>query len=236
MDLLKTQKTLPLAWAAPDEVTDAQLLRGHTAEHLQRLRVAGDFDADTAYHPDIDAHARRSVGAAFRVLVLARGGEPAFSLMRPPGHHATRHAAMGFCYLGSMALAALEARAQGVERVAIFDFDVHHGNGTEDIVAGKPGIIFASVHQHPAYPGTGIADVGSNCFNFPVAPGTPRPAWRKAFTLALDRIRAQPPQVVGVSAGFDAYVRDPLAHGTLERDDFHWLGTQLRALVFASWR
>ncbi len=230
VDLLKSQKTLPLHWSEPMEVTDAQLLRGHTAEHLQRLRQAEDFDADTAYHPDIDQHARRSVGAAFRALALARTGEPAFSLMRPPGHHATRHTAMGFCYLSTLALTALEARAQGVGSVALFDFDVHHGNGTEDIVAGQSGITFASVHQHPAYPGTGSADVGGNCFNFPVAPGTPRPAWRKAFEHALARLREHAPHIVGVSAGFDAFVRDPLANGTLEKEDFHWLGTQVRAL------
>ncbi len=230
VDLLKLQKSLPLAWAEPAPVEDSQLLRGHSAEHLRRLAVEEDFDADTRYLPGIAEHARRSVGAAFRAVGLALAGEPAFGLMRPPGHHATRHRAMGFCYLSTMALAALEARARGVARVAVFDFDVHHGNGTEDILSGKEGTTFVSVHQHPAYPGTGTADVGGNCFNFPVAPGTPRPAWRAAFTKALERVAESKPGLVGVSAGFDAYRGDPLANGTLEREDFLWLGRSVRSL------
>ncbi len=128
-----------------------------------------------------------------------------------------------------MAVAALEAKAQGL-RVAVFDFDVHHGNGTEDILRGADGVAFASVHQSPCYPGTGTADVGPNCFNFPVPPGTSREAWREIFSRALGRLAATGPQVLGVSAGFDAYVKDPLANGTLEREDFLWLGQQIRAL------
>jgi len=236
LDLLRLQKTLPLQWAEPAEVTDAQILRAHTPEHLRRLAQPGDFDGDTPAHPGIDQHARRSVGGAIRAMALARSGETAFSLMRPPGHHATRSLAMGFCYLGSMAIAVLEARALGVGRVAVLDFDVHHGNGTEDILAGQPGTTFVSVHQHPAYPGTGAVDVGGNCFNFPVGPGTPRAAWRQVYEAAFERLVAARPQLVGVSAGFDAYSKDPLANGTLERDDFLWLGKRLRALgvpVFA---
>ena len=230
LDLLRQQKTLELQWAAPAEVTDAVLLRVHTAAHLARMSLREDFDGDTPAHPGIEGHARRAVGGAIEAMRRAWKGEPAFSLMRPPGHHATRGQPMGFCYLGSLAIAALEARATGVERVALFDFDVHHGNGTEDIVAGQPGVTFASVHQHPCYPGTGTADVGGNCFNFPVAPRTPREAWRTALSRALERLRESRPQLMGVSAGFDAYVRDPLANGTLEREDFHWLGTQVRAM------
>ena len=230
VDLLKLQKSLPLTWAEPSSVDDTQLLRGHSAAHLKRLDVEEDFDADTRYLPGIADHARRSVGGAFRAVELARSGEPAFSLMRPPGHHATRDRAMGFCYLSTMALAALEARARGVARVAVFDFDVHHGNGTEDILVGKEGTTFVSVHQHPAYPGTGTADVGGNCFNFPVAPGTLRPAWRATFTKALERVADSKPGLIGVSAGFDAYRGDPLANGTLEREDFLWLGRSLRSL------
>jgi acetoin utilization deacetylase AcuC-like enzyme len=229
-DLLRMQKSLPIEWAEPAPVTDAQLLRGHSPGHLERLRSEQDFDGDTPWHPGIDGHARRGVGAALRALELARKGDQPLSLMRPPGHHATRNHAMGFCYLGSMGLAALEARATGTARVAVFDFDVHHGNGTEDIVAGVDGITFVSVHQHPCYPGTGTADVGGNCFNFPVAPATPRTEWRVTFERAIERVKSARPEMVGVSAGFDAYVRDPLANGTLEKEDFHWLGQQMRAL------
>jgi acetoin utilization deacetylase AcuC-like enzyme len=137
---------------------------------------------------------------------------------------------MGFCYLNSMAIAALEALGTGVRRVAVFDFDVHHGNGTEAILAGHPGVWFASVHQHPCYPGTGTADVADNCFNYPVRPGLPREEYRKVLDRAMERLMAQRPEVIGVSAGFDAYAHDPIAQETLEAEDFHALGQRLRGL------
>lgn len=227
VDLLRSQKLLPISWIEPDLATDAQIRRAHTAECLARLAVPSDFDGDTAWHPGIEQHARASAGAALKAMDLAAAGSPAFSLMRPPGHHATRTQSMGFCYLGSISIAALEAQSRG-RRVALFDFDVHHGNGTEDIVAGVEGITFASVHQSPCYPGTGLTDVSHNCFNYPVAPGLSRPLWRDALQRALDRLQQSKPDILGVSAGFDAYVKDPLANGSLEMEDFHWLGQQLR--------
>ena len=228
IDLLRSQKSLPLNWAEPAAVTREQLLRGHSEAHLTLLETPSDFDADTPYHQGIGDHARRGVGGALRALDLALSGEPAFSVLRPPGHHAMRDHPMGFCYLGSIALAALEARARGL-RVAVFDFDVHHGNGTEALLAGHEGIAFASVHQSPAYPGTGTTNVSTNCFNYPVPPAASREAWRKAFRGALDRLMATQPQVLAVSAGFDGYRGDPLANGSLERDDFEWLGAQVRS-------
>jgi acetoin utilization deacetylase AcuC-like enzyme len=229
-ELLRDQKALPVDWTDPAPVIDATLLRAHAPGHLERLGMAQDFDGDTPFFPGIGDHARRGVGAALRALELARQGKSAFSLMRPPGHHATRNHAMGFCYLSSIAIAVLEARATGLDRIGVFDFDVHHGNGTEDILAGTQGVWFASVHQHPCYPGTGTSDVSHNCFNYPVDPGTPRLEWRKRLEQALERVLREKPQLLAVSAGFDAYAKDPLAHGTLEREDFHWLGQRLRAV------
>jgi acetoin utilization deacetylase AcuC-like enzyme len=150
--------------------------------------------------------------------------------MRPPGHHATRDRAMGFCYLNNIAIAALEAVATGAKSVAVFDFDVHHGNGTEAILFDRPGVEFFSVHQFPCYPGTGAKNVGKNCFNYPVAPGTPRESWRATLAHALADLKRFRPDLVGVSAGFDAYARDPLADGALLAEDFHWLGQSLRKL------
>jgi acetoin utilization deacetylase AcuC-like enzyme len=137
---------------------------------------------------------------------------------------------MGFCYLNNIAIAVLEAQAAGCKRIAIFDFDVHHGNGTEDILLNRRGIEFFSVHQFPAYPGTGAKNAGHNCFNYPVAPGTPRQAYRARLAHALDDLRSFHPDLVAVSAGFDAYVHDPLADGTLLPEDFYWLGESLRKL------
>ena len=137
---------------------------------------------------------------------------------------------MGFCYLNNIAIAALEALATGIRRIAVFDFDVHHGNGTEDILLNREGAAVFSVHQHPCYPHTGAQDAGNNCFNFPVRPELPHRKYRETLARALERLSDFKPELVAVSAGFDAYARDPLAEETLERDDFFWLGQSLRAL------
>jgi acetoin utilization deacetylase AcuC-like enzyme len=228
--MLKAQQELPIEWLVPSSVTDQQLLRAHTPEMLERLKGPGDFDGDTPWHENIGNYARASVAAALDAMKLARAGETVFSLMRPPGHHATRTRAMGFCYLNNIAIAALEALATGTERVAVFDFDVHHGNGTEDILLGQANAAFFSIHQFPCYPGTGQKNVGDNCFNYPVEPSTPRETWRATLSRALNDVKRFSPTLVGVSAGFDAYLRDPLADGTLLAEDFFSIGEELRAM------
>lgn len=230
LDKLRSQTELPIIWGSPAEVSDTSILRAHSAPHLAAINETQDFDADTPYYPDIAAHAHRSAGGALEALKSVRAGEMAFSLMRPPGHHATRNQAMGFCYLNSIAIASLEALATGAKRVAVYDFDVHHGNGTEAILQDHPGTAFFSIHQFPCYPGTGGANVGNNCFNYPVAPGTPRTQYRKVLSQALDALKRFEPDIIAVSAGFDAYARDPLADETLEAEDYHWLGESFRNL------
>ena len=229
-EMLRDQTELPLAWATPTPATDDALLRAHTPEYLARLRIPRDFDADTAFFPNIASLARNSTGSALLALAFAREGQSVFSLMRPPGHHATRNEVMGFCYLNNVAIAALHARATGSKRIAVFDFDVHHGNGTEAILVNQPDTAFFSIHEHPCYPGTGAANVGDNCFNYPVAPHTPRAEYRRRLTRALLDLKSFQPELIAVSAGFDAYARDPLAHGSLEAEDFHWLGAELRGI------
>ena len=215
-------------WRVPTAVVaDETLLLVHTPAHLKRLGQHRDFDADTPYLPDIEAHARRGVGAALAAADLALAGERAFSLMRPPGHHAMSDQAMGFCYLNQIAVAALSARARGTERVAIWDFDAHHGNGTEAILHGRDGCLFTSVHQYPGYPGTGTTSF-ANCRNWPVAPRTPRAKHLAALRASLDAVIAFRPGLVLVSAGFDAFVQDPLTAMTLETEDFATLGRWLR--------
>jgi acetoin utilization deacetylase AcuC-like enzyme len=132
--------------------------------------------------------------------------------------------------LNSIAIAVLEAVATGAKRVAVFDFDVHHGNGTEAILMNQPGTAFFSIHQYPCYPGTGTRNVGKNCFNYPVPPHTPREEYRQVIQRALDTLREFEPDLVAVSAGFDAYAHDPIAQETLEAADFRWIGLQLGQL------
>src|SRR6267154_2999176 len=174
LERLRAQKDLTITWAAPEQIQEEMLLRAHSPEHLARLTEPSDFDPDTPFFPRIADYARASAGAALAALKAARAGETVFSLMRPPGHHATRRNAMGFCYLSTCAIAVLEALATGAKRVAVYDFDVHHGNGTEAILLNKSGAAFFSIHQFPCYPGTGTRNAGENCFNYPVPPQTPR--------------------------------------------------------------
>jgi len=227
---LRRQTEIPITWLKPGPCDEAAVLRAHTPEFLARLKVPEDFDADTPFFLRIADYARASASAGLKALKAALAGEMVFSLMRPPGHHATRNRAMGFCYLNNTAIAVLEAIAQGVKRVAVFDFDVHHGNGTEAILLNKPGVAVFSVHQFPCYPGTGIRNVGANCYNFPVLPQTCRAEYRQVLASALDYLRTFQPELVAVSAGFDCYAGDPLAQGSLEKEDFHWLGKSIRSL------
>jgi acetoin utilization deacetylase AcuC-like enzyme len=230
LERLRNQTDLAITWAGPEAVEDATLLRAHSPAHLQRLTEPRDFDTDTPFFEGIADYARTSAGAALGALKAARGGEATFSLMRPPGHHASRQRAMGFCYLNNVAIATLEALAGGVKRVAVFDFDVHHGNGTEAILAKVPGTALFSIHQHPCYPGTGIRNLGDNIFNYPVPPQTARGEYRQVLTSALEHLRDFKPDLLAVSAGFDCYARDPLAQQMLEAEDFYWMGRSFHNL------
>jgi acetoin utilization deacetylase AcuC-like enzyme len=229
-EFLKNQNEIPIEWILPTKVSDEQILRAHAPEVLARLKIPQDFDADTPFFENISEIARASVAAALDALKFARAGETVFSLMRPPGHHATRDQSMGFCYLNNIAVATLEALATGVKKIAVFDFDVHHGNGTENILLNHNGAAFFSVHQFPAYPGSGEKNVGRNCFNYPVAPSAPRETYCATLARALHDLKIFQPELIAVSAGFDAYTRDPLAQGALLAEDFFWLGKQLSAL------
>ncbi len=238
-------------WRIPEPAGEAAVLRAHSREHVEKIRSATrDFDADTPVYPKIYEHALRSAGAAIEAVQAALNGERAFSLMRPPGHHATRDRAMGFCYLNNVAIAALDALAvvpasrdvagqsgstppastqARVERVAIWDFDAHHGNGTEAIVAHNPRIAFASIHQFPGYPGTGTKSF-ANVTDYPLGPGTPRIHHVEVAKRGLDRLIAFKPDLLLVSAGFDAYASDPLVQMTLQYEDFSTFGEWLRQL------
>ncbi len=225
---LKANRDLFLEWLGPDSVTDDDLLRVHTLAALETLRQRqASFDNDTPWFPDIDSLARLSAGAALRAMRAARRGHPAFSLMRPPGHHATPDGPMGFCYLNNIAVAALAALAEGEPSVAVFDFDVHHGNGTEAILLNRPGTFFTSVHQFPCYPGSGGQHRSKRCRNHPIPPHSTRQDHMNILRQAWDELLSTRPALIAVSAGFDAYEFDPLAHCSLREADFREIGSWL---------
>ena len=222
-------------------VSDAQLLAAHPAEYVEQVTRSAPaeglvaLDPDTRMNPHSLEAARRAAGAAVHAVDLVLGGEhqQAFCAVRPPGHHAERTRAMGFCIFGNVAIAALHAQqAHGIERVAIVDFDVHHGNGTEDIVAGREGILFFSTFQHPLYPDSGTGATAENVVNTPLPAGTDGSGIRDAVTREwLPRLAAFQPQLLLVSAGFDAHRADPLAQLELENADYHWLGKTLTGVA-----
>jgi acetoin utilization deacetylase AcuC-like enzyme len=214
-------------WVKPRLATEAEVLRVHRQNHIDRLRRPIDFDGDTPYYPDIEEHARQAAGAAIGAVDLALRGKKGFSLMRPPGHHATSTRAMGFCYLNSIAIAAHYALATGCERVGIWYFDAHHGNGTEEIVFGNNRIRFTSIHQYPGYPGSGNASRG-NAFNWPIPSGSEAGFHASAVLRALDCLVEFNPDVVLVSAGFDAFAGDPITEMTLEPEHFAKFGRWLK--------
>lgn len=218
-------------WQEPATCPPQNAALAHSATHLQRLTEPKDFDADTPWFEHIAAHAHRAAGCAIAATDAAIAGQgPAISLMRPPGHHATSDQAMGFCYLNHIAIAALHAQSRsGISKVAVWDFDAHHGNGTEAILAQRANLLFASVHQSPGYPGTGASHF-ANCYNWPVSPHTPRTDHMDLLRESLDRVIAFDPDLVLVSAGFDAYHGDPITEMTLELPDFATLGAWLHDL------
>ena len=221
------------------------LRRAHTAGFvaeldavLSELEVSGDhhaFDPDTIACAHTRRAVQRAAGAAVAATEAVVRGEAraAFCAVRPPGHHATRDAAMGFCFYNNVAVAARHALdVLGLQRVAIIDFDVHHGNGTEDIIAGDERILMASFFQHPLYPGSGTVPKGTNMINLPVPPYTRGPAIRDLIEANwMPRLEEFAPQMLFVSAGFDAHREDELGQLGLVEADYAWLTQRIKDLA-----
>ena len=192
------------------------------------------LDPDTILSPGSSEAALRASGAAIDAVdkVIAGKASNAFCAVRPPGHHAESSQAMGFCLFNSAAIAAVHSRvAHGLARAAVVDFDVHHGNGTQHSFEQDAGLFYASSHQSPAYPGTGLASetgIDDNIVNAPLSPGAGSAEFRNAYQrIILPALRAFQPEIVVISAGFDAHTRDPLAQLNVETDDFAWVTEEL---------
>ena len=218
-----------------------QLLRVHSAAHLDRLKRSSPahgivhLDPDTAMNPHTWQAALRAAGAGVMAVDLVMAGEVqnAFCAVRPPGHHAERATAMGFCFFNNVAVAAAHAlRAHGLSRVAIVDFDVHHGNGTEECFQGNEQVLMVSIFQHPFYPYSGTETKAPNMVNVPLPGGTGSDDFRQVvYDVWLPRLRQFKPEMILVSAGFDAHIEDDLGGLKLFEMDFVWVTEQIKQVA-----
>ncbi len=221
--------------------TREQILRVHPAEYLDDLldKVPETgirrLDPDTAMNPGTMQAALRSAGAGILAtdMVMAGEIENAFCAIRPPGHHAERNKPMGFCFLNNIAIAARHAlEAHGLERVAVVDFDVHHGNGTEDIFRYEPRVMMAGIFQHPFYPYSGADHPPAHMCNVPLPAGTRGDVFRQVFgDVVVPALRSHRPELIFISAGFDAHYEDDMGSLGLLEADYVWATEQLKQVA-----
>jgi len=219
----------------PEPCSEDDLLLVHTREFVEKIKRGDLLDSDTPDLPQIYDYAKLSVGSAIKSMETALGGEMAFSLMRPPGHHAGVNGralgapSLGFCYFNNIAIACMKALNRA-ERVAIIDIDCHHGNGTQEIFLGNPRILFISLHKYGfVYPGTGGTSQ-KNCLNYPIKYPVGDTEYLKILETALKKTEEFNPDLIGVSAGFDAHRYDPVCGLGLSEDAYFAVGRMISGL------
>ncbi|MEQ1667248.1 MAG: histone deacetylase family protein [Sulfuriferula sp.] len=241
-DQLIATNILPfLQYHEAPRVTVEQLARVHTQDYIRSIEAVApqqgmvNLDADTLMSPYTLEAALRAAGAVVLATDLVMTGqvENAFCNVRPPGHHATRNQSMGFCIFNNVAVGVAHAMAQyGLERVAIVDFDVHHGNGTEDIFRDDDRVMLCSTFQHPFYPYSGVDSGNEHIINVPLAAGTNGQGFRDAVSASwLPRLELFKPQMIFISAGFDAHRDDDMANLGLVETDYIWITQQIKTLA-----
>ena len=236
MEMLVTHYDAPAA-------TREQLLAVHDADYVDMLFKSAPsaddvlvwVDGDTAMCSGTLNAALRAAGAAILAvdLVMSDQHHAAFCSVRPPGHHAERARSMGFCFFNNVAVGAAHAlNAYGLRRIAVIDFDVHHGNGTEDIFSGDERVLFCSSFQHPFYPGSGAGPTAPNVVNLPLPSRTGGEAFRAAIEQQfLPRLDAFAPELIMISAGFDGHAEDDMAHFMLREPDYAWVTARLHEIA-----
>lgn len=234
LDLILQHHDAPLA-------SREQLCRAHDEEYVeyifQKAPKEGQawLDPDTSMNPHSLSAALRAAGAAVLAVDLVMSGKTsaAFCNVRPPGHHAKHNKAMGFCFFNNIAVAAAHAlQIHKIKRIAIVDFDVHHGNGTEDIFRESPEVLFCSTFQHPFYPDTGTGDTPEHIVNVPLPAGANSQVFREAVeTYWLPKLNAFQPELILISAGFDAHIEDDMANLHLVDQDFAWVTREIKIIA-----
>ena len=237
---LKFEEFKNLIWKEAPIATNEQILLGHSKkyvefiENIQKSNHITHLDADTYFGKGSLNAAKRGVGANISAVNAVMSGDfnNAFSAIRPPGHHAETEKAMGFCIFNNVAIAAKYAiENHKLKRVAVVDFDVHHGNGTQEILWDDPNVLFVSTHQMPLWPGSGTHEEHGkhqNILNIPIQANTDGPAFRQKFDeIILPRLDSYKPDILIISAGFDAHYKDPLANIELMTEDYEWITHRL---------